>query len=241
MERRFSFRGSRNIHLVAGLLIFTIMTLTLGEIEEDIRTHAPITIIDTKLSGWLHTHSSPPLTAALWIITTLHGTWPIALSAFAIGNRLRLKRERYWLAAVWLTVYGGMLLNWTLKLVFQRARPAFAEPILTLTGYSFPSGHTMMATTLYGVLAVYLVSHTRSSGRRALVITVASIMIALVGSSRIYLGAHYLSDVLGAAAEGLAWMSLCLTVVYSVQRHRAKNKRAEEALQPAKWKWLSFR
>jgi len=220
MERHFSFRGFRNRHLFAGLLIFTIMTLTLGEIEEDIRTHAPITVLDTKLSGWLHAHSSPPLTAALWFITSLHGTWPVALATFVIGIRLRLKRQRYWLAAIWLTVYGGMLLNWALKLVFQRARPAFVEPTLTITGYSFPSGHTMMATTLYGVLAVYLVSRTRSPGRRALVITVASIMIALVGFSRIYLGAHYLSDVLGAMAEGLAWMSLCLPAVYSLWRRR---------------------
>src|SRR5688572_13051785 len=124
---RLSYKDPRYRHLFAGLLIFTIMTLTLAEIEEDIRTQAPITIIDTKLSGWLHTHSSPPLTTALWVITSLHGTWPVAIAAFAVGVRLWFKRERYWLAAVWLTVYGGMLLNWALKLVFQRARPAFAE------------------------------------------------------------------------------------------------------------------
>ena len=224
MLRRLSFRESRYAHLVAGLVIFTIMTLTLGEISEDIRNGEPLTLIDLQLSAWLHANRSSQLTTALWLITSAHSTWPVALATLAVSVGLWLKRQKYWLAAVCITVYGGMLLNWMLKLVFQRARPSFIDPIVTLTSYSFPSGHTMMATTLYGVLALYLLSKTKSTGGRVLVLLVASIMIALVGFSRIYLGAHYLSDVLGAMSEGLAWMSLCLTAVYSVRRHRAETK-----------------
>jgi undecaprenyl-diphosphatase len=105
--------------------------------------------------------------------------------------------------------------------VFHRPRPHFDDPILTLTSYSFPSGHSMMATVLYGVLAAYLVANTSDWRLRALVILLAGLLIALVGFSRMYLGAHYLSDVLGAMAEGLAWLSLCLTFVYSVWRRRS--------------------
>jgi undecaprenyl-diphosphatase len=109
-----------------------------------------------------------------------------------------------------------------LKLVFYRPRPHFDDPILSLTGYSFPSGHTMAATVLYGVLAVLLVTKVKRQRSKVLIGLAASLLIVLVGFSRMYLGAHYLSDVLGAIAEGLAWMSLCLTAIYSVWRQRNK-------------------
>ena len=80
----------------------------------------------------------------------------------------------------------------------------------------------MTATVLYGVLAALLVTKIKRRSFRVLVVLSASCLIALIGFSRMYLGAHYLSDVLGAFAEGLAWLSLCLTTVYSVWRQRNK-------------------
>jgi undecaprenyl-diphosphatase len=80
----------------------------------------------------------------------------------------------------------------------------------------------MAATVLYGVLAVLLVTKVKRKRYKVLVALSASLLIALVGFSRMYLGAHYLSDVLGAIAEGLAWMSLCLTAIYAVWRQRSK-------------------
>jgi len=114
-----------------------------------------------------------------------------------------------------------MLLNRILKYVFQRPRPHFDDPLLSLSSYSFPSGHTMTATVVFGVLASYLFTTTQDWRRRALIVCVAGFLILLVGFSRIYLGVHYLSDVLGAMAEGLAWLALCLTVVYSIWRRQS--------------------
>ncbi|HAF15608.1 MAG TPA: hypothetical protein DHU55_06650 [Blastocatellia bacterium] len=196
------------------------MTLILGEISEDLINHEPLTVADARLSMWLHTHNSHLWTTVLWIVTSLHSTAAVSCIAVVIGLYLIWRRRPYWLAALWLSVFGGMLLNKLLKYGFHRARPHFNDPILTLTSYSFPSGHTMMATVLYGVLAAYVVAKTRNIYRRLLVVLTASFLIALVGFSRIYLGAHYLSDVLGAIAEGLAWLSLCLTAVYSVWQQR---------------------
>jgi membrane-associated phospholipid phosphatase len=220
LKSRLSNKSLPALYLVVGLLMFTAMTLLLGEISEDIINHEPLIMADAQLSTWLHIHRSAPWVRTLWIVTSLHSTLAVSSVALIIGLYLVWRKQPYWLVAVWLSVFGGMLLNKLLKFAFHRARPHFDDPILTLTSYSFPSGHTMMATVLYGVLAAYFVASTKQSTLRVLIILLASLMILLVGFSRIYLGAHYLSDVVGAMAEGLAWLSLSLIAVYSVWRKR---------------------
>jgi membrane-associated phospholipid phosphatase len=215
-------KGYLGLHLVIGLLVFGAMTLFLGEISEDIKNGEPLTIVDVQISNWLHTHSSPQLTTAFLIVTSFGSTILVSIIGVAAGLYFLWRRQPYWVSAIWTSVFGGMLLNRFLKLVFYRPRPRFDDVILAFTGYSFPSGHTMAATVLYGVLAVLLMTKVRRTRFKVLVAISAGLLIGLVGFSRMYLGAHYLSDVLGAFAEGLAWLSLCLTAVYSVWRQRNK-------------------
>jgi membrane-associated phospholipid phosphatase len=220
MKNHFPSKGYLGLHLVIGLLVFAGMTLILGEIAEDIMKGEPLTLADAQFSNWLQTHRSPHLTTAMLVVTSFGSTVPVICIAVVAGLYFLSRRQPYWLPAIWLSVFGGILLNKLLKYVFHRPRPHFDDPILALTSYSFPSGHTMAATVLYGVLAAVLVTRIKRRSLRVLVGLSASLLIGLVGFSRIYLGAHYLSDVLGAIAEGLAWLSLCLTVVYSVWRQK---------------------
>jgi len=208
------------LYLVAGLLILLGMSLTLGEIAEDVRNGEPITVADVQLSNWLHTHGSASITTSMLLVTSLGSTVVVSCLTVLFGLYLVWRRQPYWLAAMVLSVFGGMGVNKLLKFLVHRARPHFNDPILSLTSYSFPSGHTMMATVLYGVLAAFLVSKTPRWAWRVLIVAAAGCLILLVAFSRVYLGAHYLSDVLAALAEGLAWLSLCLTAVYSVWRYR---------------------
>lgn len=204
----------RAVYLVAGLLVFLVMTLTLGEISEDVRDGEPLTITDVQFSNWLHTHSSAPLTKAMWIITSLHASVVVCSAAVLIGLALWRRRQRFWVVAFWLSVFGGLLLNNLLKLVFHRARPRFSDSVQSLTTYSFPSGHTMITTVFYGSLAAFVIANNKSWPLRILAVVIAIAAILLVAFSRIYLGAHYLSDVLGAMAEGIAWIALSLTALY---------------------------
>jgi undecaprenyl-diphosphatase len=220
VKKKIYTKGLLSLPLVAGILVFATMTLTLGEISEDIIKHEPLTVADTQLSTWLHSHGSPFLTSAMFVATSFGSTVTVTCIAVVLGLYLLWRRRFYWLAALAASVAGGVLLNRLLKYAFHRPRPHFDDPILTLTSYSFPSGHTMMATVLYGVVAAYLLAKTPDWRWRVLIILSASLLIGFVGFSRIYLGAHYLSDVLGAMAEGLAWLSLCLTAVYSLWRKR---------------------
>jgi undecaprenyl-diphosphatase len=121
-----------------------------------------------------------------------------------------------------LAVPPGMLLNVLLKHSYQRARPSFDVPLLTLPTFSFPSGHTLAATVFYGVLACYLWPQARNAIQRTAVVLGAVLMVALVAFSRMYLGVHFLTDVLAAVAEGLGWLAVCVTAVSSLRRHRER-------------------
>src|SRR6185436_8200361 len=204
-------KNFRGVHLAIGVIVFIAMTVFVWQLADEIRERESLTTADTALSSWLHTHNTPRLTTAMFAVTAMGSTAVVSSIAGLFGIYLISRRRFYWLAAIMSTVFGGMLLNKLLKYAFHRQRPFFTDPLLTLTSYSFPSGHTMMATTLYAVLAIFFLSRTKDIRARVLIIFAAVVMILLVGFSRIYLGAHYLTDVLGAMAEAIAWLSLCLS------------------------------
>jgi membrane-associated phospholipid phosphatase len=210
----------RLLPLALGVVVFLGMTTLLGEVSEDIINHEPLTIADVKLSNWLHVNGNAGLTTAMLATTSLGSTIGVSCIAIAFGIYLIRKRRFSWLVTLAAAILGGSLLNRLLKYFFHRRRPHFDDPILTLTSYSFPSGHTMMATVLFGVMAAYCLTKTTSWSARVMIIAAAGLLVLLVGFSRIYLGAHYLSDVIGALAEGLAWLSLCLTLLYSLGHPR---------------------
>jgi undecaprenyl-diphosphatase len=192
-----------------GALLLVAAAWVFGAIAEDVVTGDRLTLLDAALAEWLHAHASPPLTRAMLVWTNLHST--IAISAYTAIVALALAIERRWRALVLVIVAagGGLALNVLMKLAFQRARPAFDDPLLTLSSYSFPSGHVAGSTIFYGLLVIWIVARTRRPLWRALAIVVALLLIAMVAFSRMYLGVHYLSDVGAAFAEGVAWLAIC--------------------------------
>jgi membrane protein DedA with SNARE-associated domain/membrane-associated phospholipid phosphatase len=220
VRARLSPQAYLGLHLTAGALILIGATWIFGAIAQDVVKGAPLTVVDIRVSEWLHTHASPQVSAVMRCISYL-GAPPVAsLIALCVGVVLLWQRYRYWLLALVVTVPGGMLLNVLLKTAFRRQGPRFEDSVLALTKYSFPSTHAMAATVLYGVLAAFAVWTIQAWRWRVLAVLVAGLLILLVGFSRVYLGAHYPSDVLAAAAEGLAWLALCLTAVDTLRRRR---------------------
>lgn len=220
VQARLSPEGYLGLHLTLGALALVGAAWLFGGIAEDVLTNDPLTIVDVKVAAWLHARATPRLTAIMLFITHLHSTLAVSIITLLIAVYLLRRRRWYRLLALLLAIPGGMVLNVLLKLAFHRARPTFDNPFLTLTTYSFPSGHTMAATVLYGVLAAFAVWTIKAWRWRVLAVFIAGFLILLVGFSRIYLGVHYLSDVLAAMAEGLAWLALCLTAIETVRRRR---------------------
>ncbi len=150
------------------------------------------------MTGWMR-----------WV-SDLHGVMAISIYVVLLAILLLWKRNWRWLAFLIAVVPGGMLLNESMKHLFQRTRPSLDQALQALPSDSFPSGHVAGATLFYGVLAIMLMAGTDDGQRRALIAGVAFLLVVLVALSRLYLGVHYPSDVLAAFAEAGAWLALCV-------------------------------
>jgi undecaprenyl-diphosphatase len=179
----------------------------------------PLGQLDTTVASWLHAHATPTLTQVMLLVSHAHD--PIFIDAYSLVVAIILARRRewFWIVGLAAAAPGGLLLNGLIKRLFERARPSFDDPLLTLTTFSFPSGHTAGAMLFYGTLSAYVLSRAHSSRVRDAALALWLLMVIVVGFSRMYLGVHYLSDVLGGATWSLAWLTLCLIGVRTLQQH----------------------
>jgi undecaprenyl-diphosphatase len=181
---------------LAGAVIF-------GLLGEEVQDQEPIRV-DSGASQFLHSFSSPPVDTAMQLASFLGSAWfVIPLLALAVLLLLRVRRIDQ---AVFLSVaYAGSgALNYILKLTFHRLRPELpwspGSP-----DYSFPSGHAMNSFVFYSALG--MVAWTVLGRRLGLwVLAGGLLLVLLVGISRVYLGYHYVSDVLGGYSAGLLWL-----------------------------------
>ena len=221
LAARFNPAESFGLHLTLGALAMLAAGWIFGVIAGEVVAGAPLTLLDVRLANWFHQHAQSGWTPFMLFITHWHQQGGILAMALLLALYLRTKGAAHWLLALVLTVPGGMLLNVLLKYTFQRARPSFDDPLVTLATFSFPSGHASGATLFYGFLAAYLMCTVAHAAARAAVLCAALAMVALVALSRVYLGAHYLSDVLAGIAFGCAWLATCITAVSTLRRRRA--------------------
>ena len=221
---RLSPRGYLGLHLSIGVLLLIGASWLFGDIAQDVVAGDPLTVIDKNVAEWFHERRTPGLTMTMQLVTSLASpTWVMGVG---MVTALVLCWKRCWLRllALVLVLPGGTVLNVLLKIAFHRQRPSFTDSFLIFHGYSFPSGHTMSATLLYGVLAAFAVIALEAWRWQVGAVLGAFVMVLLVGFSRVYLGAHYLSDVLGAAAAGSAWLAFSLTAVDTLRRSRARRR-----------------
>lgn len=138
---------------------------------------------------------NPTLTEIMKWITKLSNTTFIVLATIFIMVLLISKKKEKIAALVFLNLGAITLMNQVLKYIFKRERP-IGYKLIRQGGYSFPSGHAMVSMAFYGLI-IYLIIHLVKNNRiKKILITMNIIIILLIGISRIYLGVHYLSDIL---------------------------------------------
>ena len=205
--------------LIAGFVALIVSLLILGSIAEGVRTQE-IFALDSWATPFLHNNATPALDFVMLRLTDI-GSSLVIVPLFAVAVFLLVRNRRFG-AALFLAVAcgGSLVINGTMKVLFERPRPQLPYAHV-LPDYSFPSGHTMNGFTFYVALALILWS---VFGRRVgLTSLVLAIVLSIgIGASRIYLGYHYFTDVVGGVFAATAW----LLIVGAAFRAR-----------PAWWSW----
>jgi membrane-associated phospholipid phosphatase len=208
----------RDPRFQAQVALATVFALALGaflHVVEDYLDNDPIVRWDVEFSRWLYIHTNGTL-HGLFSVVTWAGNVAFLALVVVVAVAWLLRRGRVNEAAlVALSAVGIELLNGGLKLLFHRPRPELAY--VHLDTYSFPSGHAAGTAAIYGVLFYVVASSFRSVRARVAMALGYVVLVAVVGFSRLYLEAHYLSDVLAGASLGAAWAAGSL-FVFEVKR-----------------------
>lgn len=198
--------GWFGVSRVTGLWISCLLCmLAFSGIAAVVEAKEEITF-DRMVSSWVQGFENPGLTAVAKAVTFLGEVNAMVLMCAAVflflSMVLRLKREAQLFAVVML---GTPVWNVLLKLSFQRERPDINR-LIEISGYSFPSGHSMAAFSLCGIAAYLLWKRIASASGRLLLLSGSALVIAGIGLSRVYLGVHYPSDVIGGYLASAAWL-----------------------------------
>jgi undecaprenyl-diphosphatase len=194
--------GGRLALVLACIVLVALLAL-------QVWSDGPVTRVDLRVTQWLAAHRSAGLTAAMLLMSAAHQTRWLLAATLVVAAWLAWRR--HWPQVARLGVVpAGMLLNAGLKQVFQRPRPHLQDPLVTLLTLSFPSGHAAASTVFYGALCALVFGRWRSRAIRGIAVGLAAAMVLLVTFSRVYLGAHYVSDVVAGVAVGGACLALFL-------------------------------
>ena len=172
---------------------------------------------DLRIYGWLIEAADSRMVDFMRNITRL-GSRPTITAVSTIAALILLAYRRWWhITSLVLAVGAGTGFMHGLQWIFERSRPV--EQVINAAGHSFPSGHAFMATTLYGWLIFLTWRLVRSDLVRILATIVLTILIFIIGLSRVVLRVHWVSDVVGGFAVGLAWLVFSLVLTQILHSH----------------------
>lgn len=205
-EKKFS--KPKNLFILSTLLTIPFLLLVWASFYD----WGVIGELDEAIGSQLYSSSGDALTWAFIIITRMGDGWFVGLFVTLASLYIWLINGNTRLG-IWyfLTVsIGAGGVNQLVKFFFRRPRPTHVEHLITPGGYSFPSGHAMGAIVAYGALLFLIIRASRKLKTVLIASLVLIPLIALIGFSRVYLGVHYPSDIIGGYSLGLAILSLSI-------------------------------
>jgi undecaprenyl-diphosphatase len=206
--------------LTFSVSVGALAALAFGVVARDVAGHEGMAGHDPRVTAWMVAHRTEWLTSILRVVTWLGSAAVIVPLGVIVGGFFVLRRRRWQpLALLAAAVAGAVGLYNIVKPLIGRPRPPPAIWIGHYSGAAFPSGHATQSVAFYAMLAIVL-GAGRSPWVKAVLWSVAALVALVVGGSRIYLGAHWLTDVLGGYALGASWVATVLIVVLAVSSRR---------------------
>ncbi len=203
------FKGLPLTLLLAALLFS--LYLFLG-IAADYLTHDPLISVDVRLANLLFAFRSQHLLRFFYAVTLFAESWVVITAAILLTVLLRFYKQRIHILALWLALISSEGATYVGKLLFHRGRPDLLLRAVSEDSFSFPSGHATTVAVFYGFLAYLIIRHSKSWKVRIGVVSSTIITIILVDLSRLYLGVHFLSDVLAGNLIGFSGLLFGMTV-----------------------------
>jgi membrane-associated phospholipid phosphatase len=194
---------------LAGLVGALLLLLLFAKLSEEVFSNE-ITAFDNNLARWVHSFANPALGAFFSALSVLGGTVGITVLTLIAFAFLMWRGHAHYAWQLAMVVVGGLIINQTLKLLFHRSRPDL-WPGGQFAGFSFPSGHATLSLCLFGMFIWLGWRLFKSRAVRIGWTILMVLLILLIGLSRIYLGAHYPSDVLAGYLSGGLWLVALLS------------------------------
>jgi len=200
--------------LAAASLSFGIFIKITSELlENDVRG------LDSSILTAVAKIRRPWLTGVAVDLTALGSTTLVVLISAVVLFMLLSLKDRLGAWQLLLNSVGAGMWTAISKNVIERARPENITPLVQVSGFSYPSGHSLASASLYLTIAILAVRYLPTTKARVLLLGLAIVVILLVCVSRVYLGVHYPSDVASGASLGVAWALLLAGGFSMIERH----------------------
>lgn len=219
------------VSLAVGLVALILLGWLFGEITDAVLERDDLAAVDSPLTRWLVANRVDWLTSLMRGITQLADPWFVVTFVTVVGLVVVWRRDRWRMDLTVLVVSSGgaALLMTGIKLLIERPRPSIGAVVASASGFAFPSGHSTLAVAMFGA-AAWVAARKVADRRKQLAIWALAVVLALlVGFSRLYLGVHWLSDVLGGFTLAALWLVLTITATTAYRRLHHRDGRDTEA------------
>lgn len=211
------------LRLMAGFGVIVAAAAVFAAIAGELGNGESLAALDAALSQSVGRHASPATLQAFAWLTRFGDTATFAALGLAVALALVLRGERGLALTCVVAIAGNSLLNVTLKGIFERVRPVRDHAMAAAEGWSFPSGHSSGSVVAYGMLA-YVAIRTLPRAYHLPALIAAAAIAFTTGCSRIFLQAHYPTDVVAGFASGSAWLAACIASAEATRHYRRSRR-----------------